>query len=521
LAFLWSAKNLAKPMSVGGWFNTDSINNSSFLVSKYSSTLNYRSFFLQMTGGAILFSVQYDTSDSIILYSSSTLAVSTWYHIIAIYDQSTKTMQIYIDGKLAGERYNEANLTTRNNTADSKFTVGGFYSAGTCAAPFDGLIADVFYRKSVLTQQQILNLYKSGSGKFVTKDFRGNLFLYESSPTLSLVEKDSIAWLLFNNPDPRIYMSNYRVNHGMTNLAPPNAFLSLQESAAVGGGANITGFTDADWDGFAMAISAINGYPTPSNATMLFSASKKNGVTHQALGATEKTFQWKNYSTEQMTILGNGNVGIGTATPGAKLHSYASSGINYIWTESASLANGESTNISAIGLKNSGSSRVTTIGTTYNNGSTSNEACGYIQLPASDGINNYMWSSDADELYFSVTGSNIGTTTGNKISYTSDERLKRNKIPTKYGLKEVLQLNPINYDLHDRKEVGLGAQSVQKIIPEAVYGTGDKFEIDGKIYENKLNLEYNQIVAVLVKGMQEQQAIIEQLKQRIEALENN
>lgn len=61
-------------------------------------------------------------------------------------------------------------------------------------------------------------------------------------------------------------------------------------------------------------------------------------------------------------------------------------------------------------------------------------------------------------------------------------------------------------------EIGLVAQEVQKIIPEAVSVPED---------ENRdfWSISYDTIVPVLVKAIQEQQAQIESLQQRIETLE--
>ena len=95
---------------------------------------------------------------------------------------------------------------------------------------------------------------------------------------------------------------------------------------------------------------------------------------------------------------------------------------------------------------------------------------------------------------------------------TSDIRMKTNINLLPYGLKEVLQLNPVSYhwktDLKTPK-IGLIAQEVQKIIPEVVIGDASK---------DTLGLNYAELVPVLIKAIQEQQATIDQLKKEINTL---
>jgi hypothetical protein len=111
----------------------------------------------------------------------------------------------------------------------------------------------------------------------------------------------------------------------------------------------------------------------------------------------------------------------------------------------------------------------------------------------------------------------------------SDDRLKSNQKQLDYGLKEVMQLQPKSYDHHssDVNEegivtfagsqkvptIGFIAQEVQEIIPEAVYEPAD----DSK---NLWGMDYEKLIPVLTKAIQEQQAMIEQQQGMIEALQS-
>ncbi|MDO9542847.1 MAG: tail fiber domain-containing protein, partial [Kiritimatiellia bacterium] len=111
----------------------------------------------------------------------------------------------------------------------------------------------------------------------------------------------------------------------------------------------------------------------------------------------------------------------------------------------------------------------------------------------------------------------------------SDSRTKLDQEPLDYGLAEVLKLEPKRYvrigSVAEAKtgkqesrgeagesEIGLIAQEVYEVVPEAVATVEDH----GK--EIWL-LSYSSLVPVLVKAVQEQQKQIEELKDRITRLE--
>jgi len=136
-----------------------------------------------------------------------------------------------------------------------------------------------------------------------------------------------------------------------------------------------------------------------------------------------------------------------------------------------------------------------------------------------------MVSSNKDHVGTVANGSEVHG------DMTSDERLKEiSSDAFPYGLSEVNQLVPIKYKFksspHNRDRLGFGAQTTQPIIKEVVRNSNES--ITGYTYskdengndistpkgeENKLTMQYNQIIPVLVKAIQE-------LSAKVEALEN-
>ena len=144
------------------------------------------------------------------------------------------------------------------------------------------------------------------------------------------------------------------------------------------------------------------------------------------------------------------------------------------------------------------------------------------------GLNNVTSPSYLLEL-----PNNSNNNEGTAIAYAwdtySDTRIKSQQKELQYGLKEILALKPKSYIHHSsyvkngilsidksngEKTIGLIAQEVNKIIPEAV-----------SVPENEENtlwsMNYEKLIPVLIKAIQEQQQTIENLKKRIEILEQN
>ncbi len=94
-------------------------------------------------------------------------------------------------------------------------------------------------------------------------------------------------------------------------------------------------------------------------------------------------------------------------------------------------------------------------------------------------------------------------TNGSDVSYKTHIR------DLKYGLSEVLKLQPREYDMKSdgTHQVGFVAQEIEKVIPEVVSGI-----------EGQKGLSYGNLVAVLVRAVQEQQTQIDSLKAEIDRL---
>ena len=129
--------------------------------------------------------------------------------------------------------------------------------------------------------------------------------------------------------------------------------------------------------------------------------------------------------------------------------------------------------------------------------------------------------SDFVAFYYNNTqigGCAQNGTTAVSFNTTSDHRLKTNVVALTGGLEKVMALKPSSFTWVDgRQDEGFIAHELQEVLPNVVTGEKDATnEDDSPKYQQ---VDYSKIVTVLTAAIQEQQAIIQTLTQRVEALE--
>jgi hypothetical protein len=162
-------------------------------------------------------------------------------------------------------------------------------------------------------------------------------------------------------------------------------------------------------------------------------------------------------------------------------------------------------------------------------GATSTNSGNWIMQRADTGASVWRISTNASNFYIADADfSHYAFLSQNPTSWSfgSDERLKEDVVDIDYGLSTILNLKPrrFTFKSSQKNSIGFIAQELKPIIPEAV--TGEEKEIldtdtNEDIAKKILGVSADTLVPVLVKAMQEQQEVINELKARIETLENN
>ncbi|WP_109438207.1 tail fiber domain-containing protein [Aquimarina sp. AU119] len=174
-----------------------------------------------------------------------------------------------------------------------------------------------------------------------------------------------------------------------------------------------------------------------------------------------------------LTLLKNGNLGIGVNDPDERLHI---DGILKIGTETI-----EDTGVNQLSFDAS-------------------------LLPNEDNLMSLGNQSNRWRAVWSVDGT----------INTSDRRDKTNITSLDYGLEEILQLHPVSFNwkqtLDQNLKLGLIAQELQDVIPEVVK-TSNKNR-----HTSRLGVYYSDLIPVLIKAIQQQQELITNQDDEIEEL---
>jgi hypothetical protein len=126
-------------------------------------------------------------------------------------------------------------------------------------------------------------------------------------------------------------------------------------------------------------------------------------------------------------------------------------------------------------------------------------------------------------VVFRAANLNVGNISSNGTGVTygtaSDYRLKENIVPMVGALATVAALKPVTYKWKVDGSDGQGfiAHELQELVPDCVVGDKDDVDGDGNIKPQGIDTSF--LVATLTAAIQEQQALIENLTTRLNALE--
>jgi hypothetical protein len=254
-------------------------------------------------------------------------------------------------------------------------------------------------------------------------------------------------------------------------------------------------------------------------------------------------------ASEAMRITSSGNVGIGTSSPTEVLHvvgdilatggDFKSDANNYLGFSNNTFARFVINDSEKMRIDSSGNLGIGTSSPTARlsvaDSKTGTEASPHLVI-VGDGYTGNHWL-DTSAYYIGqnsnarllriYSGSNeaVGVELGvgaTSFGTYSDERLKKDITDLTNGLNKILALRPVNFkyksDADDyRNRIGIIAQSIVGQVDEAL----DETKITADDETQYYNVRYQDLIPVLVKGIQEQQTQIQELEAKITALETN
>ncbi|WP_299768119.1 tail fiber domain-containing protein [uncultured Dokdonia sp.] len=265
---------------------------------------------------------------------------------------------------------------------------------------------------------------------------------------------------------------------GVQTMAGGNATIASGDNS-VALGTNSQSFGDHSFSMGTSAIAFSNSEFVIGRYSELY-ASSSSGI-----AGTDRLFVVGNGTNvsdrnNAITVLKNGNTGVGTSNPLERLH--VANGRLRIGTET---------------VEDTGTNRLE-----WN--------CGLF--PDTDDI----FQLGGSALRWEAVWATDGTIN------TSDRREKKDIKGLNYGLREILDLNPVRFRWKAKPEqgekLGLIAQDLLEIIPEVVKtheyvttGEGEHATLEKKELD-RLGVYYTDLIPVLIKAIQEQQKIIQSYK---------
>tara|TARA_B110001454_G_scaffold218593_1_gene247066 strand:- start:2137 stop:4413 length:2277 start_codon:yes stop_codon:yes gene_type:complete len=228
-------------------------------------------------------------------------------------------------------------------------------------------------------------------------------------------------------------------------------------------------------------------------------------------------------SADRMTITNDGHVGIGTILPDHKLQIKRSGSDNQYLRLETDGTHGTKPKIQFdSGLSGTNYAQKASIIGGYD--SVQGGGGGYIALQTkntSETVTIAMYLDSSQHMYV----------TGDVTSSASDERLKENieiienavdKIKAINGIKFnwKLSVDALGFSRNNKTEVGVIAQQVNKVLPEAV--SIAPFDTDehgkSKSGKNYLTVKYERMVPLLIEAIKEQQQQIDELKEKLNGI---
>jgi len=436
--------------------------------------------------------------------------------------QSSTTRQVSVANLTAGRAVSALSITATQSAADTS-AIAVIASAATRTKVFGATGSTTAGMYGLLTNtggSMLFGVENSGGGNVVTGS--GSYSAYFGTNTNTPV---SIA---VNSAQVAVFDTSGNLGLGVTPSAWQSTFRALQ----VGSGTVL--YNNSSSNGTFLGS---NFYWNGSNniyiASTTASAYGQVSGQHQWYVAPSGTAGNAITFTQAMTLDNSGNLQIGaTSTPFPKLYvsdgtvgiglgPYSTGSVAYAgtWTNHALafVTNGAERGR----FDTSGNLLVGTTTTTPSLGVGARIlATGYISSTlsgstnATDTLDVYSTGASAYRFYVDMAGTVHATSI--VITAISDQRLKENIRDLDLGLSTIMALKPRRFDWKEGKgqdkknAVGFIAQEFQEVLPNSIstFKAGE----DGIDY---LTMNHEELIPTLVKAIQEQQAIIEQLKAKV------
>ncbi|MGW2516580.1 LamG-like jellyroll fold domain-containing protein [Streptomyces sp. NPDC001617] len=289
---------------------------------KLSDTSTFRTFVSQGGTNRSSFYLQYASSQGVFrlispsqdssgtpsayynAYASSAPALNTWTHLVGVFDASSGTMSLYVNGSLAGSATNSAPWT-----GSGPLSIGGAKTAGgTVSNAVNGSVSNVQTYQRALSSSEISSLYGKGrsGGTVGSSDQQTTSYTYDK------------RGLPTSMTDPEQHTTNYEYDEA-GNLAVTTA--PAVQSEPDGIAANAATVRPVTWSGFNTFGESVEEKDPNGLVTHTAYDADGNKVSETLPSYTPAGASSPNAGTTVWTYDSEGNQTSAT-TPGGKTTSY-------------------------------------------------------------------------------------------------------------------------------------------------------------------------------------------------------
>lgn len=403
-----------------------------------------------------------------------------------------------------------------------------------------------------------------GAANYATFDGSGN-FSFTGNGNYK-VGGNRYAFQFSGNPNYGLFFNSTNVRYEFRDgAAVPVFYVGANDGNAVFtggvrlGNSTLTNAGNLRWNGADFQGYNGSAWITFATSSNRWGTSGNSGTnpTGNFIGTLDNVaFVIRTNNSERVRVTADGRIGIGTNAPTGRLHINSASGEDALRIQTngstrlfvddaggvsiGSLTAGPAGGLYVAGNVGIGNTAPVNkldvtgnVGIAGNLDATGTIGFGSVETFSDGGANTIASNSNIVPLSTSST-STLGTSTNRWASVwavdgtinTSDERDKQNIRDLNYGLKEIMQLRSVKYNWKNAAsnddKVGLIAQELKKVLPEVVRDYEFKTdEVSGqkvKVATERMGVMYADIIPVLIRGMQEQQKMIEDQKKQIEEL---
>lgn len=161
--------NANEAFTAWAWVKPDSVGSFVVLAGKADIANNYRSWYMYLGAEEISYVVSYDGTNSVALSGTDVnyFNDNNWHFVAMSYnpdaDGSNGSVLGFVDGKVDAYKLNSNIYNTRYNDSNTALAFGASDVESTPDKFLDGSIAEIFYKKTALTANELRKIYCAGS----------------------------------------------------------------------------------------------------------------------------------------------------------------------------------------------------------------------------------------------------------------------------------------------------------------------------------------------------------------------